>query len=164
MTLRQPRTERSLYHRANGYNYEVVKIFMPANSAKPVYAPYIEHVPPDVTDVYFLVEEPQSDSHVTGSSRNDNLGDALRQHGGNDRADRVLLVQTGDDGGDYFRDGLRGTRLLSTAQNLSHKLHRSPQFAQAAGGRSDKSAARNAWYAGPFQISSRLCLVASPSV
>ena len=54
MTLRQPRTERSLYHRANGYNYEVVKIFMPANRAKPVYAPYIEHVPPDVTGVYFF--------------------------------------------------------------------------------------------------------------
>jgi hypothetical protein len=31
-----------------------VKIFMPANRAKPVYAPYIEHVPPDVTGVYFF--------------------------------------------------------------------------------------------------------------
>jgi hypothetical protein len=44
---RRPRVERSLYERANGYNYEAVKIFMPANRAKPVYAPYIEHVPPD---------------------------------------------------------------------------------------------------------------------
>jgi hypothetical protein len=26
-----------------------VKIFMPANAKKPVYAPYVEHVPPDVT-------------------------------------------------------------------------------------------------------------------
>jgi hypothetical protein len=26
-----------------------VKIFMPANREKPVYAPYVEHVPPDVT-------------------------------------------------------------------------------------------------------------------
>jgi hypothetical protein len=32
------RTERSLYQRANGYNYEAVKIFMPANREKPVYA------------------------------------------------------------------------------------------------------------------------------
>jgi hypothetical protein len=32
------RTERSLYERANGYNYEAVKIFMPANREKPVYA------------------------------------------------------------------------------------------------------------------------------
>ena len=31
------------------YNYEVVKIFMPANREKPVIVPYIEHVPPDVT-------------------------------------------------------------------------------------------------------------------
>jgi class 3 adenylate cyclase len=40
------RVERSLYHRAVGYNYEAVKIFMPANRSKPVHAKYIEHVPP----------------------------------------------------------------------------------------------------------------------
>jgi hypothetical protein len=43
------RVERSLYARAVGYNYEAVKIFMPAGRSKPVYAPYTEHVPPDVT-------------------------------------------------------------------------------------------------------------------
>ena len=43
------RVTRSLYARAVGYNYEAVKIFMPANREKPVYAKYIEHVPPDVT-------------------------------------------------------------------------------------------------------------------
>jgi hypothetical protein len=43
------RVERSLYQRAVGYNYEAVKIFMPANRSQPVYAKYIEHVPPDVT-------------------------------------------------------------------------------------------------------------------
>jgi hypothetical protein len=43
------RVERSLYQRAVGYSYESVKIFMPAGRSKPVYAPYIEHVPPDVT-------------------------------------------------------------------------------------------------------------------
>jgi hypothetical protein len=47
------RVVRSLYHRAVGYNYEAVKIFMPANREKPVYAPYIEHVPPDFTAAIF---------------------------------------------------------------------------------------------------------------
>jgi hypothetical protein len=36
-----------------GYNYEAVKIFMPANREKPVVVPYIEHVPPDVTACVF---------------------------------------------------------------------------------------------------------------
>jgi hypothetical protein len=47
------RVERSLYTRAVGYNYEAVKIFMPANREKPVVVPYIEHVPPDVTACVF---------------------------------------------------------------------------------------------------------------
>ena len=33
-----------------------MKIFMPANRAKPVYAPYIEHVPPDVTACIFRLK------------------------------------------------------------------------------------------------------------
>jgi hypothetical protein len=47
------RVSRSLYSRAVGYNFEAVKIFMPANREKPVYAKYIEHVPPDVTAAIF---------------------------------------------------------------------------------------------------------------
>jgi hypothetical protein len=50
------RVERSLYHRAVGYNYEATKIFMPAGHAKPVYAPYIGHVPPDVTAGIFWLK------------------------------------------------------------------------------------------------------------
>lgn len=42
------RVERSLYNRAVGYSFESVKIFMPAGADAPVYAPYTEHVPPDV--------------------------------------------------------------------------------------------------------------------
>jgi hypothetical protein len=42
------RVERSLYERANGYNYDAVKIFMPAGSKQPVVVHYIEHCPPDV--------------------------------------------------------------------------------------------------------------------
>ena len=43
------RVERSLYERANGYNYEACKIFMPAGSKQPVVVHYIEHILPDVT-------------------------------------------------------------------------------------------------------------------
>jgi hypothetical protein len=43
------RVERSLYQRAVGYSYPAVKIFMPAGAKEPIYAPYTEHVPPDVT-------------------------------------------------------------------------------------------------------------------
>jgi hypothetical protein len=50
------RVERSLYQRAVGYNYESVKIFMPANRSKPVYAKYTEHVPPDVTAGIFWLK------------------------------------------------------------------------------------------------------------
>lgn len=42
------RVERSLYNRAVGYSHDAVKIFMPANAPAPVYAPYTEHVAPDV--------------------------------------------------------------------------------------------------------------------
>jgi hypothetical protein len=33
-----------------------VKIFMPAGAKKPVYAPYVEHVPPDVTACIFWLK------------------------------------------------------------------------------------------------------------
>jgi hypothetical protein len=36
-----------LKHRAMGYSHEAVRIFMPAGAKEPVYAPYIEHYPPD---------------------------------------------------------------------------------------------------------------------
>jgi hypothetical protein len=63
-----------LYHRANGYNYEAVKIFMPGGRAKPVYAPYTEHVPPDVTACIFWLKnrdpknwrDSQQMEHVVG--------------------------------------------------------------------------------------------------
>jgi hypothetical protein len=50
------RVERSLYSRAVGCNYEAVKIFMPANRSQPVYAKYIEHIPPDVTACIFWLK------------------------------------------------------------------------------------------------------------
>lgn len=50
------RVERSLYHKAVGYKHEAVKIFMPAGAEKPVYAPYVEHVPPDTTAAIFWLK------------------------------------------------------------------------------------------------------------
>jgi hypothetical protein len=50
------RVERSLFHRANGYTYDAVKIFMPAGAKEPHYAPYREHVPPDTTACIFWLK------------------------------------------------------------------------------------------------------------
>jgi hypothetical protein len=50
------RVERSLYQRANGYNYEAVKIFMPAGSKQPVVVHYTEHCPPDVTAAFIWLK------------------------------------------------------------------------------------------------------------
>jgi hypothetical protein len=52
--------------------HEAVKIFMPANREKPVYAPYVEHVPPDDTACIFWLKnrDPQhwrsAQEHVLG--------------------------------------------------------------------------------------------------
>ena len=50
------RVERSLYMRAVGYSYDAVKIFMPAGAKAPIYAPYVEHVVPDVTACIFWLK------------------------------------------------------------------------------------------------------------
>jgi hypothetical protein len=42
--------------RAVGYHYDAVKIFVPAGAKRPVYAPYVEHVPPDVTAQIFWLK------------------------------------------------------------------------------------------------------------
>lgn len=39
--------ERSLWRRATGYSHNAVKIFMPAGATEPVYAEYVEHLPPE---------------------------------------------------------------------------------------------------------------------
>lgn len=55
------RVERSLFHRANGYSHEAVKIFMPAGATKPVYARYVEHVAPDTTACIFWLKNRRPD-------------------------------------------------------------------------------------------------------
>jgi hypothetical protein len=46
------RVEHSLFQRANGYNYDAVKVFMPAGSKQPVVVHYTVHCPPDVTAAF----------------------------------------------------------------------------------------------------------------
>ncbi len=55
------RVERSLYHRAIGYEQEEVKIFMPAGAEKPVYAPYTAKVAPDTTAAIFWLKNRRPD-------------------------------------------------------------------------------------------------------
>lgn len=55
------RVERSLYHRATGYSFDAVKIFMPAGAANPVYAPYREQLPPDTTAAIFWLKNRRKD-------------------------------------------------------------------------------------------------------
>lgn len=50
------RVERSLFLKAVGYEYDAVKIFMPAGAAEPVYAPYREHIVPDTTAAIFWLK------------------------------------------------------------------------------------------------------------
>ena len=55
------RVERSLYHRAVGYEQEAVKIFMPAGADKPVYAKYTEQIAPDTTAAIFWLKNRKPD-------------------------------------------------------------------------------------------------------
>ena len=50
------RVERSLYHKAVGYTFDAVKIFMPSGAKAPVHASYREHVPPDTTACIFWLK------------------------------------------------------------------------------------------------------------
>lgn len=47
--LADDRVEASLYHRANGYSYHAVKIMQ--HEGVPIFVPYIEHEPPDVSAI-----------------------------------------------------------------------------------------------------------------
>lgn len=54
------RVERSLYQRAIGYEQDEVKIFMPAQAAEPVYAPYRAKIAPDTTAAIFWLKNRRS--------------------------------------------------------------------------------------------------------
>jgi hypothetical protein len=55
------RVERSLYHRALGYEHPAVKVFMPAGAEKPVYAPITERYPPDTGAAIFWLKNRQKE-------------------------------------------------------------------------------------------------------
>ena len=65
------RVERSLYQRAIGYEQDEVKIFMPAQAAEPVYAPFRAKIAPDVTAAIFWLKNRRSqegrDARLLGS-------------------------------------------------------------------------------------------------
>jgi hypothetical protein len=48
--------DRRFYERAVGYTYDAVKVFMPSGAVEPVYAPYREHIPPDVNAAKFWLQ------------------------------------------------------------------------------------------------------------
>ena len=48
--------ERSLYHKAVGYEQEAVKIFMPAGAREPVFAKYREKIAPDTGAAIFWLK------------------------------------------------------------------------------------------------------------
>lgn len=56
------RVERSLYNRAIGYSFDAVKIFMPKDAPAPIYAPYVEHVAPDVSAASLWLRNRRSDT------------------------------------------------------------------------------------------------------
>jgi hypothetical protein len=55
------RVERSLFHRAVGYEQEAVKIFMPAGADAPVYAQYRERIAPDTAAATFWLKNRKPD-------------------------------------------------------------------------------------------------------
>lgn len=55
------RVERSLFQKAIGYEQDEVKIFMPANSPAPVYAPFRAKVSPDTTAAIFWLKNRRPD-------------------------------------------------------------------------------------------------------
>lgn len=56
------RVKRSLFQRAVGFEYDAVKIFMPAGAVEPVYAKYREKVPPDTTAGIFWLKNRDRDN------------------------------------------------------------------------------------------------------
>lgn len=55
------KVEKSLYERAIGYSQPAVKIFMPAGASEPIYAEYIERLPPDPTSMIYWLKNRRPD-------------------------------------------------------------------------------------------------------
>ena len=89
------RVERSLYHRAVGYQADAVKIFMPAGSTEPVYAPYRENVQPDTTAAIFWLKNRRPEQWRETSAQTNTVvvvvEDKLRRALG--RSDEPLTIE-----------------------------------------------------------------------
>ncbi len=55
------KVEGSLFQRAMGYSHAAVKILMPAGAPEPIYAPFVEHYPPDTTAAIFWLKNRRPD-------------------------------------------------------------------------------------------------------
>lgn len=80
------RVERSLFHRAIGYEQEAVKIFMPSGAEKPVYAKYVERIAPDTTAAIFWLKnrrpsEWRDKSEVEVDAKVINVIELVAEHG-----------------------------------------------------------------------------------
>jgi hypothetical protein len=75
------RVEHSMFERAVGYTHEATKIFMPAGATAPVYAPYLEHVPPDPRAAEFWLTNRAADrwKHKQNVEHNEALDSPLRR-------------------------------------------------------------------------------------
>jgi hypothetical protein len=79
------RVVRSLYQRAVGYERTATKVFMPPGADAPVYAEYIEHVPPDTVAGIFWVKNRRPrewrDRHVLTGDDDNPIKLEVRQFG-----------------------------------------------------------------------------------
>jgi hypothetical protein len=69
-----------MFERAVGYTRESTKIFLPAGASKPVYAPFLEHVPPDPrADEFWLINRaPDRWKNKKGIAYNEAIDSPLR--------------------------------------------------------------------------------------
>lgn len=74
-----PRVTQALVRRALGYKHKAVKIFMPAGASEPVYAPYIEHYPPDTAAAIAILERRGGDQWAPPALRHKIGGDPDNQ-------------------------------------------------------------------------------------
>jgi hypothetical protein len=74
------RVERSMFERAVGYTHDSVKIFLPAGAGKPVYAPYLKHVPPDprAGEFWLTNRAPDRWKHKQNIEHNEAIDNPLR--------------------------------------------------------------------------------------
>lgn len=70
--------EQSLFRKAMGYTFDSVKVFMPANAKAPVYAPIVEHCPPDTTACIFWLKNRQPDKWRDKREAGDDDDDAVQ--------------------------------------------------------------------------------------